>query len=92
MRKISILDGQNFGIHVEEKIKEDDFFFHEYEMAVRHLNEIWKSQTAPKKYQDDFWIENPNNIIAFCGERGSGKSSTDYRDIHRTECFSFSIL
>lgn len=82
MRKISILDGQNFGIHVEEKIKEDDFFFHEYEMAVRHLNEIWKSQTAPKKYQDDFWIENPNNIIAFCGERGSGKSSVMVSFIH----------
>ena len=82
MRKISILDGQNFGIHVEEEIKEDNFFFHEYEMAVRHLNEIWKSQNALKKYQNDFWIENPNNIIAFCGERGSGKSSVMVSFIH----------
>ena len=75
MRKIKIIKGQNFGIHVEKKIEKENFFFHEYEMAVEHLNHIWDSQTACLQVQDDLFVENPNNVIAFCGERGSGKSS-----------------
>lgn len=38
MRKIKITEGQNFSIHVEEKIEKENFFFHEYEMAVKHLD------------------------------------------------------
>ena len=75
MRKIKIIKGQNFGIHVEKKIEKENFFFHEYEMAVEYLNHIWDSQTACLQVQDDLFVENPNNVIAFCGERGSGKSS-----------------
>ena len=75
MRKIKITEGQNFSIHVEEKIEKENFFFHEYEMAVKHLNHIWDSQAAFKWKQNDLFIDNPNNIIAFCGERGTGKSS-----------------
>ena len=44
-------------------------------MAVEYLNHIWDSQTACLQVQDDLFVENPNNVIAFCGERGSGKSS-----------------
>ena len=44
-------------------------------MAVKHLNHIWDSQAAFKWKQNDLFIDNPNNIIAFCGERGTGKSS-----------------
>lgn len=75
MRKIKITEGQNFSIHVEEKIEKESFFFHEYEMAVKYLNNIWDSQAAFKWSQNDLFIENPNNIISFCGERGTGKSS-----------------
>lgn len=28
MRKIKIIKGQNFGIHVEKKIEKENFFFH----------------------------------------------------------------
>lgn len=75
MRKIKIIKGQSFSIHVEKKIEKENFFFHEYEMAVEYLNYIWDSQAAYKLVKDDLLMENPNNIIAFCGERGSGKSS-----------------
>ena len=75
MRKIKITEKQNFSIHIEDKIEEDSFFFHEYEIAVKHLNDIWSDQALPRQIYDDLLIENPNNIIAFCGERGSGKSS-----------------
>lgn len=75
MRKIKIAKNQSFQIHIEEKIERDNFFFHEYEMAVEHLNQIWNDQEVYSKMQYNLLIENPNNIIAFCGERGSGKSS-----------------
>lgn len=75
MRKIRITEGQNFSIHVEECIKKENFFYHEYETAVEYLNRIWDSQAAFKENRNDLFIENPNNIIAFCGERGTGKSS-----------------
>lgn len=74
MRKIRITENQGFNIHIEKKIDRESFFFHEYEMAVEHLNHIWDIQAIAGK-QKDLFIEDPNNIIAFCGERGSGKSS-----------------
>lgn len=75
MRKIRITENQSFSIHIEKKIEKESFFFHEYEMAVEHLNHIWDIQTASRQGQDDLFIEDANNIVAFCGERGSGKSS-----------------
>lgn len=75
MRKIRVTENQSFSIHIEKKIEEESFFFHEYEMAVEHLNHIWNIQTASRQGQDDLFIEDANNIVAFCGERGSGKSS-----------------
>lgn len=74
MKKIKISDGQNFVIHIEEQIEEDNLFFHEYEIAVKNLNNIWKIQKGLKTDIKGI-SESPNNIIAFCGERGSGKSS-----------------
>lgn len=64
MRKIKITEKQNFSIHIEDKIEEDSFFFHEYEIAVKHLNDIWSDQALPRQIYDDLLIENPNNIIA----------------------------
>lgn len=76
MKKLKISDGQNFAIHIEEQIEEDNLFFHEYETAVKNLNNIWEMQKGLKKdIQQKGISEKPNNIIAFCGERGSGKSS-----------------
>ena len=76
MKKLKISDGQNFEIHIEEQIEEDNLFFHEYESAVKNLNNIWEIQKGLKNDIERKGIsEKPNNIIAFCGERGSGKSS-----------------
>ena len=41
MRKIKIIKGQNFGIHVEKKIEKENFFFHEYEMAVEKVAQCY---------------------------------------------------
>lgn len=76
MKKLKISDKQNFGIYIEQQIEEDNLFFHEYEIAVKKLNNIWEIQKGLQKNVKQRGIsEYPNNIIAFCGERGSGKSS-----------------
>lgn len=75
MKKLKIRDGQNFQIYIEEKIEQDNFFYHEYEMAVKSLNDIWMEQEKSSDAKELGFSESPNNIIAFCGERGSGKSS-----------------
>lgn len=76
MKKLKISDKQNFGIHVEERIEADNLFFHEYEVAAEKLNNLWEVQKSLQNKQlPKGTTENPNNIIAFCGERGTGKSS-----------------
>lgn len=75
MKKLKISDTQRFTIHIEETIDEDNLFFHVYEIAVDNLNIIWDSQKNLNDSSGKIVSENPNNIIAFCGERGSGKSS-----------------
>lgn len=73
MKKLKIADGRRFKIHIEKQVSEDSLFFHEYEIAINSLNNIWNIQDNSKN--ENNMVENPNNIIAFCGERGSGKSS-----------------
>ncbi len=76
MIKLKLLDAQKFKIHIEEKIRQDSLFFHEYKTAAGHLNQIWQMQEETEQEEKrEFAAETPNNIIAFCGERGSGKSS-----------------
>ncbi len=75
MKKIRLSDSQRFQTYIEEKISRESMFFYEYEMAVNSLNNIWKIQKNNKK-NAYYATEEPNNIIAFCGERGSGKSSS----------------
>lgn len=80
MKKLKIVDGQRFKIHIEKQISENSLFFHEYEIAVNSLNNIWNIQDNNEN--ENNMVENPNNIIAFCGERGSGKSSVMMSFVH----------
>lgn len=73
-KQIIIIKGQEFKIK-ETGITENDFFYNVYKQASDRLNEIVNS--SPKKLEDNEFnsCEFNNNIIAFCGERGQGKSS-----------------
>ena len=83
LKKLKLSKGQTFRIYIEEDIQEDSLFFHEYEIAVNSLNNIWRIQKDMKdNAKNGFDTEYPNNIIAFCGERGSGKSSVMMSFIH----------
>lgn len=79
IRKIRINQGKEFQIYVhKDKINKDDIFIQSYRQAVKVVNDL---VSATKEYhdKDEFQRENRadflNNIIAFCGERGQGKSS-----------------
>lgn len=86
LKKLKLAKGQTFRIYIEENIQEDSLFFHHYEIAANTLNHIWRIQ---KDIRNDatsgYDTEYPNNIIAFCGERGSGKSSAMMSFIHAVE-------
>lgn len=81
MQKLEIIRGEEFKIAVKDKISENDIFIEEYKRAAKMLDEVTGSslrmadqQKKGKKWtwkQQDF----ENNIIAFCGNRGEGKSS-----------------
>lgn len=70
MAKLKIFKGKEFKVYVADSIEEDDLFFDEYRKAAEMLSEIVKYNK-----NNDNKLEYENNIIAFCGERGEGKSS-----------------
>lgn len=77
--ELTIIKGQEFKISVKDSIKEDDIFIEQYKQAASMLNTILeKNQEDEDEYEKEYsWqrTEYENNIIAFCGERGDGKSS-----------------
>lgn len=72
MAKLKIYKGNEFKVYVADSIDEDDLFFDEYKKAAEMLSEIVKYNN---KNDNGLNLEYENNIIAFCGERGEGKSS-----------------
>ena len=77
--ELVIVKGQEFKIFVQDRIKEDDIFIEQYEQAADMLEAILETQdwdshenSAIHSWQQ---TEYENNIIAFCGDRGDGKSS-----------------
>ncbi len=72
MVKLKIYKGKEFKVYVADNIQEDDLFYDEYRKAAEMLSEIVKYN---RKNGNRLKLEYENNIIAFCGERGEGKSS-----------------
>lgn len=72
MAKLKLFKGKEFKVYVADNIQEDDLFFYEYRKAAEMLNEIVQYN---RENDDKLKLEYENNIIAFCGERGEGKSS-----------------
>lgn len=81
MQKIEIVRGEEFKIAVKEEIDRDDIFVEEYKRAAVMLDEITGAslRMASGKKNGKKWIwkrqDFENNMIAFCGNRGEGKSS-----------------
>ncbi|SFA98774.1 hypothetical protein [Selenomonas ruminantium] len=83
MKEIQIIRGEEFKVQVRNEINEKDIFIDEYEKAAYLLEEILyassKQLESKKENGNPFSVNNHteynNNIIAFCGERGDGKTS-----------------
>ena len=78
MAEITIIKGQEFMIAVKKEITKEDLFIEQYRRAADMLDKIVES-TMDVKNREKSWSwksqDFENNIIAFCGERGEGKSS-----------------
>ena len=76
MAKITITKGNEFMIAVRDEITKDDLFIEQYERAANILDRIVGTSIEVRD-KKEFWKSQDyeNNIIAFCGERGEGKSS-----------------
>lgn len=76
MSELTIIKGQEFKLFMRESVSKDDIFFNEYKKAAEILDEIIGAQKEDKNPELEWKnSEFENNIIAFCGERGEGKSS-----------------
>lgn len=72
-RELVIKRGEEFKISVKDRIEKTDLFYDQYISAAKMLNDIvsYSDKDKPEWEHSEF----ENNIIAFCGERGEGKSS-----------------
>ena len=65
--------GQENGIVVEKQDYVNSLFYDQYKAAFNLFQQIWNKQEG---MTDDYGVDNQfSNIIAFCGDRGEGKSS-----------------
>ncbi len=78
MSVITISKGEKFKISIKDEIREDDIFINEYQRAADMLDEIAGASMQEEGLGTSWSWERgdfENNVIAFCGERGEGKSS-----------------
>lgn len=73
--KFTIIKGREFKVVDNHFIYEDDLFIEQYKQAAKMLNTIVNERDENAESKSPFMNEYENNIIAFCGERGEGKSS-----------------
>ena len=71
---LTIIRGEEFKLSLKEKIETTDIFYHQYLEAANMLDDIVAINDDEKR-ADWSRVETENNIIAFCGDRGEGKSS-----------------
>ena len=79
-RELVINKGEEFKLSVREKIEKTDIFYDQYIAAAKMLDDIVAGREDMEdghEEKHDIWCktEYENNVIAFCGERGEGKSS-----------------
>lgn len=79
-RTIVFKQGEENGIVIEREQLEYSIFLNQYQQAIDAFQRLWKSQQALKDSNQfsshSFSLDNQiSNIIAFCGDRGEGKSS-----------------
>lgn len=78
---LTVIKGQEFKLSLKDKIEINDIFYDQYLEAATMLENIMANEESDKQ-PDWKKAETENNIIAFCGERGEGKSSAMFTFIN----------
>ena len=78
---LTVIKGQEFKLSLKDKIEINDIFYDQYLEAAAMLENIVANEERDKQ-PDWKKAETENNIIAFCGERGEGKSSAMFTFIN----------
>ena len=78
---LTVIKGQEFKLSLKDKIEIKDIFYDQYLEAATMLENIVANEESDKQ-PDWKKAETENNIIAFCGERGEGKSSAMFTFIN----------
>lgn len=86
-KELRIVRGEEYKIQIRGSLTEQDPFWNQYEMATNILEQILsdakkEANVNAKCKIMDCSLDYNNNIIAFCGERGDGKSSAMMSFIH----------
>lgn len=79
-KKIVINHGDEHRAKIEKNFKETDFFFESYQRAAKCVSEIVNDALGYIEVYDEnnnghAFYDYGNNIVAFCAERGQGKTS-----------------
>lgn len=71
---LTIVKGEEFKVNIKKEIDKKDIFYDQYVKAAGILDDVVAFDDTAASAE---WLktESENNIIAFCGERGEGKSS-----------------
>lgn len=94
--KLKINKGEEFKIAIKNINDGDTIFYDQYKQALKMLDDIIETSKKENKDKDrdDEWKREDyeNNIIAFCGERGEGKSSAMFTFINSLNDLDEKIL
>lgn len=75
MKKITVKENEEFRIKVITDFNENEFFYDAFTKARTEAEFIVKDTIFYHKTKNDTMLDFSNNIIAFSGDRGQGKSS-----------------
>jgi hypothetical protein len=76
MAKLQIYQGQEFKLNISDSVDNTNIFYSEYQKAAAMLDDLLAGVSRTQEMSDtEPYLEYGNNIIAFCGDRGDGKSS-----------------
>lgn len=76
-RTITFRLGEENGIVIQKDSFETSLFLNQYQQAIDIFDRLWKEQQEwAKSSNSSHYLDNQfSNIIAFCGDRGEGKTS-----------------
>ncbi len=75
MKKITVNENEEFRVKVIKSFNDNEFFYDSFLKAKDEIESIVKDTINYYSTQNDTMLDFSNNIIAFSGDRGQGKSS-----------------